>query len=163
MGSPFFYFWKPHSFQDTYLNEKPRCKKGQVAVLSVESVVIGVEWKMIQVEKSEKRQKKKQMLCKPQTINNQELILRSKRTPVYQRDINLIVAIQIYHFLPQKIRAEIHHHISHTHIRNWWLLIEGFVLSVHLDPSAGWFKNSREGKRSFSSPFATINRTNLNL
>lgn len=39
--------------KDTHLYEKPRCNKGQAAVLSIKSVVVRVEGEVIEVEKSE--------------------------------------------------------------------------------------------------------------
>lgn len=36
------------------LDEEPGCDEGQAAVLTVEAVVVGVEGKVVQIEKSEK-------------------------------------------------------------------------------------------------------------
>ena len=50
-----FILMKEGKRKDTYLYEKPRCNKGQAAVLSIKSVMVRVEGEVIEVEKSETR------------------------------------------------------------------------------------------------------------
>ena len=47
------YIYLANGRKGLYLNEEPGCDEGKTAVLPVEAVMVGIEYKVIQVEKPE--------------------------------------------------------------------------------------------------------------